>query len=70
MSVTEDTFQEEMSPLKDVAPANMPNIFVTEETSQLFRGWLKDVAPANMPNMPVTEDTSHAEILPLNLEAS
>ena len=40
-----------MSPLKEVAPENMPNMSVTEETFQSLRGWLKDTASLNIPHM-------------------
>ena len=33
-----------MSPLKESALLNIPDISITEETSQEFRGWLKEVA--------------------------
>ena len=33
MSVTEETSQEEMSPLKELASANMPDMEVTRERS-------------------------------------
>ena len=44
MLVTEDTSQEDRSPLKEVASANIPYMLVTEETSQEDRSPLKEVA--------------------------
>ena len=38
MKVAEDTFQAEISPLKEEAPLNMKDISVTFKTSQLWRG--------------------------------
>ena len=44
MAFTEETSQEPMSWLKEVALANILDMSVTEEGSQVFRGWLKEVA--------------------------
>ena len=48
MSVTEETSQDDMSWLKEVASSNMWPMSVTEETSQAPSGWLKEEAPRNM----------------------
>ena len=57
MSVTCDTFQDDVSPLKEVE-ANMLDMSVTLETSQLSRGWLKGPFSTNMLDMSVTLETS------------
>ena len=48
MSVTEETSQEERSPLNKVAPENMLVMSVTEETSQEERSPWKKAASRNM----------------------
>jgi hypothetical protein len=49
MSVTDDTCQPEISPLKTLAPLNIAPIFVTEDVSQELRPPpRKEVAPANI----------------------
>ena len=48
MSVTAETSQSEMSPLKVEAPKNMEGTSVTAETFQLLRGWLNSEACKNM----------------------
>ncbi len=47
----------EISPLKEVAPANMSLMSVTEETFQVEISPLKEVAPANMLDILVTRST-------------
>ena len=43
-----ETFQAEMSWLKEEAPLNMLPIYPTEETFQAEMYWLKEEAPENM----------------------
>ena len=62
MSVTDETFQAEMSWLKEEAFQNMLFVLVTEETSHVLRGWLKEEASVNMPDMSVTDETFQAEM--------
>ena len=54
MLVTEETFQEEISWLKEEAPRNMAYISVTEEVSQDERSPLNEEAPRNVSIMLVT----------------
>ena len=51
MSVTLETFQEEMSWSKEVAKPNVPDMLVTDETSQSEMPPLKAEADSNMRNM-------------------
>ena len=69
MYVTDETSHEDMSPLKDAAWANMPNILVTEETSHDDMSPLNEDAPQNIVLMSVTCETSHDDMSPLNEEA-
>ena len=62
MSVADETFQVDTSPLKARATANMPLMSVTEETSQLERLPLKRRANLNISDMSVTEDRSGASV--------
>ena len=48
MVVTEETSQEDMSPLKEDASANIWDMVVTEETSHEEMSPLKEEAPRNM----------------------
>ena len=65
MSVTEETFQFDMLPLKDAVPKNIPCMFSTLETSQSERSWLKESALLNMSFILVTDETFQEDMLPL-----
>ena len=64
MSVTELTFQFEISELKLDAISNMPAMLVTELTSHLEMSELKLDAPANMSCIFVTSLTHQSPITP------
>jgi len=44
ISVTADVSQDEILPLKAIAPANMDSIVVTEEVFHFDKSWLNEVA--------------------------
>jgi len=68
--VTELTFHVLISPLNEVASANIVLIPVTELTSHLCMSpFLNEDAIANIAVISVTELTSHALISPLNEDA-
>ena len=48
MSATPETSHGETSPLKESAPANIPDMSVTDETSHGERSELKELAFENM----------------------
>jgi hypothetical protein len=54
MSETLEVSQPEMSPLKELAPKNMPLMSVTLLVSQVERSPIKELAPSNMKDMSVT----------------
>ena len=62
MSVTEETFQPEMSPSKALVSKNMLAMSVTPETSQPERSPSKVRAPENMLFMSVTPERSGASV--------
>ena len=62
MSVIPETFQDDMSPLKARAIANMLLMSVTEETFQLERLPLKRRANMNISEVSVTADRSGASV--------
>ena len=64
MSVTEETFQPEISELKAGVTRNISLMSVTEETSQPEISELNESACQNMPDMSVTEETSQSEKSP------
>ena len=65
MSVTEETFQLDMSRLKEVARSNIEDMSVTEETSHDQMLPLKEVARSNIEDMSVTEETFQLDMSPL-----
>ena len=69
MSVTPETSQEEMSPLKEEASLNMTFISVTDEVFQEEMSPLKEEAPSNMNCILDTSETFQDEMLPLKEEA-
>jgi hypothetical protein len=66
MSVTDETFHEDMSPVNEVAWLNILAVLVTDDTSQLDKSELKPKAPSNMDVRSVAPETSHPDKSPLN----
>ena len=70
MFVTLDTFQLEISWLKEVAQLNISLMFVTPETFQFPISWLKAEASANTPLIFVTFKVTHEPTSWLNADAA
>ena len=51
-----------VSGLAEMAPLNMPDIFVTDETSQMLVSGLAEMAPLNMPDISVTAEKSGVSV--------
>lgn len=69
--MTLDTSQSDRPLLKDVAPANIPKVFLSLfDTLHDDKSWLKDVARANMACISSADETSHVDTFPLKEEAS
>jgi len=72
MELAFDVFQEDKSPLKELAPLNIAPMYITFDISQEDRSPLKELAPLNILLILVTlavfqEDTSPLkELAPLN----
>ena len=64
MAFTLDTSHLEMSPLNNVANANMSDMIVTLDTSHFERSPSNNLAPENIQLTSVTRDTSHSAIGP------
>jgi len=67
---TEETSQEDKSPLKEDASKNIDTISVTEETSQEDKSPLKEDASKNIAYILVTDETSQEDKSPLKEDAT